>query len=205
MRTTIKTLVLAGAISLALPSLANARKFENTIASPLTTSVKIEIVMSEEMQHRANNLPTKLRDRDVSSSRGLNRSFSSNGFLGERDLDILARDLEKKMTRKFTKKGIMVSEDAPVTLLVTLENAKNNRPTPAQLRKDINLSFQSFAVGGAEMSADLIDADGQSLGTMSYKFYENDIFQNQQFGGIWQDANRSFSRFAKNAAKTLAN
>lgn len=205
MRSTFKTFVLAGAIALALPSLANARGFKNTVAAPLTTAVKIEVVLSEEMQHRANNLPTKLSDRNATSTRGLNRSFSSNGFYGERDLEILTKSLEKKMTRKFAKKGITVSDDAPVTLRVTLEAAKNNRPTPAQLRKDINLSFQSFGIGGAEMSADLIGADGNSLGTMSYDYYESDIRQNQQFASTWYDANRSFSRFANRAAKTLAN
>jgi len=98
-----------------------------------------------------------------------------------------------------------VSDDAPVTLRVTIENAKNNRPTFEQLSQDINLSFQSFGVGGAEMSAELVDQDGNSLGTMSYTYYETDIRQNQQFASIWFDANRSFSRFANRAAKTLAN
>ncbi len=207
MQSIFKTLIIASTIALALPSFAHAdaRVFTNTITAPLTTPVKIEIVLSKEMQHRANNLPTKLIDRNRSSSRGLNNAFSSNGYYGEKALDQLVSALEKTMTQKFTKKGIVISDDAPATMRITIERAKNNRPTPTQLRKDINLSFQSFGIGGAELSAELIDQDGNSLGKIHHEYYETDIRQNQQVASIWFDAKRSFNRFANKAAKILAN
>jgi len=206
MRSAVKTFMLASTIALALPSLANARGFKHDNISPLSTPVNIEVVLSEEMQHRANNLPTRLRDRNSGSSRSVNAGFGNNGYYGEKSLNRLAESLEKKMTKRFEKKGISVSEDAPVTMRVIIEEAKNNRPTFRQLSQQPGLSFQSFGLGGASLSADLIDKDGASLGTMSYSYYETDFRQAiNRFGPIWTDANRGFSRFANHAAKKLSN
>ena len=204
MRKALQNLIIASAFALAAPSLAQARGLKHTITQPLSTAVKIEVVLSEDMQHRANNLPAKFSDRRT-RSRGLNRGFGSNGFYGEKALQTLVESLEDKMTRRFTKKGISVSDDAPVTLRVTLEDARNNRPTFRQLSAQPSLSFESVAQGGAKMSADLIDQDGTSLGTMTYTYYENDFKRGPISAGIWQDANRSFDYFAIRAAKTLAN
>ncbi len=206
MRSTVKTFILAGIITLAIPSLANARGFENTLTEPLTTPVKIEVVLSEEMQHRANNLPTKLRDRNIGSTRGLRKGFSGNGHYGEKDLKVIVGSLEKKMVQKFTKKGIPISDDAPVTMRITIEEAKNNRPTFNQLSVEPSLSFQSFGLGGASMSADFITDTGELLGTMSYSYYETNLFnRNTSLGPIWYDADRSFRFFASKSAKALAN
>jgi len=65
------------------------------------------------------------------------------------------------------------------------------------------LSFQSFALGGAEFKGELVDSQGNVLGNMDYRWYENDI-RDAAFGGTWTDANRAISRFAKRAAKDLA-
>ena len=204
MRKALQNLIIASAFALAAPSLAQARGLKHTITQPLSTAVKIEVVLSEDMQHRANNLPAKFSDRRT-GSRGFNSGFSGNGFYGEKALQTLVESLEGKMTRRFTKKGISVSDDAPVTLRVTIEDAKNNRPTGNQLGNQPGLSFKSIAQGGAKMSADLIDQDGTSLGTMTYTYYENDFNRGPISVGIWQDAKRSFDRFASRAAKTLTN
>lgn len=205
MRPTFQTLAMAAVITLAVPSLTHARAFEHNIAAPLSSSVKIEVVLSEDMRHRANNLPKKLSDRNSVASRGLRAGFSNNGYYGDKSLEQLVVSLEKKMTKRFTKKGIEISDDAPVIMRVTIEDAKNNRPTFEQLGVQPNLSFRSFSLGGAKLSANLIGADGASLGTMAYKYYESDLQFNQQFSGIWHDANRSFSLFANHAAKHLKN
>ena len=205
MKTLLKTVFIAGTIALAIPSLANARGYKTTISSPLETAVKVEVVMSEEMQHRANNLPTKSGARNFGQTRGIRKGFATNGFLGERELERLSASLERKITKRLTKKGLDVSSDAPVTLKITVEDAKNNRPTQEQLTRDTGLSFKSFAIGGAEMSAELIDQSGNSLGTMHYKNYASNIQQNQQFVSTWFEAERTFDWFARRAAKTLAN
>ena len=204
MRKALQNLIIASAFALAAPSLAQARGLKHTITQPLSTAVKIEVVLSEEMQHRANNLPTNFAIRK-SSTRSRNSGFSGNGFYGEDALQTLVESLEGKITRRFTKKGISVSDDAPVTLRVTLEDARNNRPTFRQLSAQPSLSFESVAQGGAKMSADLIDQNGASLGTMTYTYYENDFNRGPISAGIWQDAHRSFDRFARRAAKILTN
>jgi hypothetical protein len=85
---------------------------------------------------------------------------------------------------------------------VTIEDARPNRPTFEQMSRDTGLSLQSFGIGGAEMSGELLSAGGQSLGQMSYAWYENDI-RDAQFGGTWSDAYRAFDKFARQAADDL--
>ena len=202
MRSILASSILALSFTLAAPALAKSYGFDTTVTSPLTSAVKIEVVFSEDMVHRANNLPKKIGDR--SSARGLNSGFSGNGFYGDRDLERLTERLSVKLEQKFAKKGIEISDTASTVLRITIEDAKPNRPTFNQLSKQPGLSFQSFGNGGAELQAELIAVGGRSLGTMSYRYYENDI-RYAKFGGTWNDTHRAFSRFASKAAKTLSN
>jgi len=201
MRLLFASSLIAISFAIAAPALAKSRGFDTTVTSPLSSSVKIEVVVSEDMAYRANNLPKKLSDR--SGARGFNSGFSGNGFYGERDINRLTERLQSKLEQRFSKKGIQVSDTASTVLRITIEDAKPNRPTFKQLSVEPGLSFQSFGNGGAELQAELIAAGGQSLGTMSYRFYETDI-RDAQFGGTWSDAHRAFGRFASRAAKTLA-
>jgi len=201
MRTILASSLLALSFSLAAPAMAKSSSFDSTVTAPLTSAVKIEVVLSEDMAHRANNLPKKLSDR--SNARSLRSGFSGNGFYGDKDLERLTQRLESKLERRLAKKGIEVSDAAPTVLRVTIEDAKPNRPTFRQLSVETGLSFQSFAIGGAELQAELIAAGGTSLGTMSYEWYEHDI-RDAQFGGTWSDAHRAFGWFARKAANTLA-
>lgn len=200
MRALLTSSLLALTVCIATPVMA--KSFDTTVSAPVTSAVKIEIIVSEDMAHRANNLPKKLSDR--SHARGLRNGFSGNGFYGERDIERLTQRLASKLEKKFAKKGIQVSDSASTILRVTIEDAKPNRPTFNQLSKEPGLSFQSVSNGGAELQAELIEAGGRSLGTMSYSFYETDI-RDAQFGGTWSDAHRTFDRFASKAAKTLSN
>lgn len=202
MRSILASSLLALSFAVAAPALAKSRGFDSTVYAPLNSAVKIEVVLSEDMAHRANNLPEKLRDRN--GARSFNSGFSGNGFYGDRDLERLTERLQSNLEKKLTKKGIEVSENAPTVLRITIEDAKPNRPTFTQLSKEPGLSYDSFGNGGAELQAELIAAGGQSMGTMSYKFYETDI-RDARFGGTWGDAHRAFGRFATRAARTLAN
>ena len=202
MRSVLTSSLIALSFAIAAPAMAKSYGYDTTVSAPLTSAVKIEVVLSEDMAHRANNLPEKLSDR--SDARGFNSGFSGNGFYGDRDLERLTERLQSKLEKRLTKKGIEVSDTAPTVLRITIEDAKPNRPTFNQLSKEPGLSYQSFGNGGAELQAELIAAGGQSLGTMSYQFYENDI-REAKYGGTWSDAHRAFGRFASKAAKTLAN
>ena len=201
MRTVLASSLLALSFVIAAPAMAKTG-FDTSVTTPLTSAVKIEVVLSEDMAHRANNLPKKLSDR--SHARGLRSGFSGNGFYGDRDLERLTERLESKLERKLIKKGIEVSDNASTVLRITIEDAKPNRPTFNQLSKEPSLSYESIGLGGAELEAELIAAGGRSLGTMSYRYYENDI-REARYGGTWSDAHRAFGRFASKAAKTLKN
>ncbi len=201
MRQFIKSSLLIGSLIIAAPSLANANGFESTIMTPVATDVKIEIRLSEDLAHRANNLPEKFSDRG--NSAGRSSAFSQNGFYGEKDLLKLQTRLEKRLRQQLGKRGVNVSDAAPTVLRVTLTDVKNNRPTFRQLSRSSGLSLESFGTGGAELEAELLSAGGGSLGTMDYEWYQFDI-RDAQFGGIWTDAHRAMDRFAKRAAKKLA-
>lgn len=192
---------MATSLALITPMTAMAIGFESEITAPLPSSLKIEVTLSEDLAHRANNLPKKLSDRNGSAR--LNSAFSQNGYYGDKDLARLTERLERKLTERLAKADITTSDTAATVLRLTLVDAKPNRPTFTQLSKDVSLSFQSVGLGGAEIEGELIRAGGESLGTLSYDWFENDI-RDAQFGGVWQDANRAIDRFARKAATTLA-
>jgi len=202
MRKILTTSLLTLSLISAAPVFAKSQGYDSTITEPLNSSVKIEVVLSEDMAHRANNLPKKLKDRN--GSRGLNAGFSNNGFYGDKDLQRLSERLQSKLEKSFARRGIEVSDTASTILRVKIADAKPNRPTFGQLKRQSSLSFQSIGIGGAELEGELIAAGGQSLGTMNYRWYENNI-HHVQFGGTWSDAHRAFSRYARKAAKTLSN
>lgn len=196
------TPILVLGASLAFSSLANATGFDSDLATTITGPIKVEVVVSEDLAHRAEHLPKKLSDRG--SSRRLNAAFANNGKFGQRDVDRLVEELNEELAEDFEKYGIIMSDDAPTLLRVTLEKVKPNRPTFRQLSVDSSLSFKSFGIGGAEITAEVIGAGGKSLGTMEYDYYSN--FQDIQIHAVstWYDANRSISRFSKRASKKLA-
>ena len=202
MRSILASSLIALSFAVTAPAIAKSYGFETTVTAPITTAVKIEVVVSEDMSHRANNLPKKISDRGHSSR--LRSGFSGNGFYGDREITRLKERLESKLEKRLTKKGVQISDTASTVLRVTIEDAKPNRPTFKQLSKEPGLSYESFGNGGAELQAELIAAGGRSLGTMSYRFYETDI-RDAKFGGTWGDAHRAFGRFASKAAKTISN
>lgn len=201
MRKLLTSSLVALTLVASSPVLAKSFGFDSTVTEPLNSAVKVEIVLSEDLAHRANNLPKKLSDR--SSGSRFRSGFANNGYYGDRELERLSQRLQSKIETKFAKKGISVSDTAPTTLRVTIESAKPNRPTFEQLSRETGLSFKSIGIGGAEITSELIAAGGSSLGTIDYTWYENDI-RDARFRGTWGDAYRAFDRYASRAAKTLS-
>jgi hypothetical protein len=204
MRRTALILASTALILAPMSAEAKSRGFDSTVSAPVQAPVKIEVVLSDDLAYRANNLPKKMRDR---GGAGLNRSgFAGNGFYGDRALNSLIEEVYEELNEDFAKKGILVSDDADIVLRVTLEDVKNNRPTFEQLSRQPSLSFESFGIGGAEMSAELVNGSGDQLGTMSYRWFDSgfDRFDFQKANGVWSDARRAISRFSNNTAKTLS-
>ena len=74
--------------------------------------------------------------------------------------------MEVNIKNEFSKYDIKISDNAETVLNVTLVNAIPNRPTFSQLAKEPNLSYQSFATGGAEIHAELLSPDGKVIGNL---------------------------------------
>jgi hypothetical protein len=194
--------ILSAAALMATPAMAQARGFDSDFSQKVTGPYKLEVVASEDLAHRANNLPKKLSDRGTSSR--LRGSFSNNGKYGEKEIENLLEDMEMEITHDFTKRGLTLSDTAPTILRITINEVKPNRPTFNQLSKDPSLSFRSLSIGGADVSAEIISAGGSVVGTAEYDYFSsfNDI--NIRSNGIWTDTNRAFSRFSKKLSKKLA-
>ena len=193
--------VLALSFAIAAPALAkSSQKFETSLSAPLNSAVKVEVVIGEDLAYRANNLPKNRRDRGSSSR--LRSGFSQNGYYGERDLNRLADRLQNKMAARLSKQGVEITDNADTILRLVITDVKPNRPTFTQLSKDVSLSYQSFGTGGATLEGQLVSAGGQSLGELSYAWYESDI-RDASYASTWSDARRAIDRFARKTAKSL--
>ena len=197
----ILTLLSAAAL-LAVPTAAQARGLDSNFSQAVTGPIKLEIVVSEDLAHRANNLPKKISQRG--SRTRLNATFSGNGKYGEREIDFLINDLEEELLRDFDKRGIVLSDTAPTILRVTIEKVKNNRPTFNQLKEDTNLSFTSFGTGGAELTANVTTTAGEVLGEAEYNYYSSFNDRPIQGRSVWSDTSRAFASFSKQYSKKLA-
>jgi len=164
---------------------------------------KLEVVVSEDLAHRANNLPKKLSDRGRTNSRS-NSGFSNNGKYGDRAIEYLLEEMEDDIVRNFAKRGVSLSETAPTLLRVTINEVKPNRPTFNQLSSEPSLSFKSIGIGGADVSAEIVSAGGTVIGTADYDYYSSFNDANIEGSGIWTDTNRAFSMFSKKLSKKLA-
>ncbi len=200
MRTVLSTVILSTGLLFTSPAMAkNSKKFENTYAVPVS-SVKVEVVLSEDLEWRANNLPKDRSDRrNAKNSRD---GFGGNGFYGERDLSKLVTRLEKRLAKQLEKRGVKVDPESENVLKVTLDDVRPTHPTFNQLSRNSSLSMRSVARGGASFVGSLIANNGEDQGNISYAWYENDICNTA--GTTWSDTNRAIDRFAKKTAKSLA-
>ena len=200
MKRFLSTLAIATSLAIAAPAIAGGyHKFDSTLAQPISTPVKVEVVIGDDLAYRADNM-----SKDISDRRGgrLNAAFANKSYYGERDVQRLATRLEEKTLMRLAKYGVAVDPNASTTLRLVITDAQPNRPTFNQLGKDPGLSFQSVAIGGADFEGQILSGD-EVLGELRYGWYENDI-RDAQFGGTWSDADRAIDRFAKKTAKHLA-
>ena len=192
-----------GALSMSFTAFARSSdSYKTTINTPIEMgqSVKINVVLSDELAYRANNLSPKLSDRN--GVRSLNDGFAGRGKYGEKSLSRLTDRLEKKITKELTKDGITVSDSAPYTLNLVVADADSTRPTFEQLSSSSGLSFQSYGLGGASLEGTLLSGD-QEIGSMSYAWYESNI-RDSAYGSTWSDAYRAIDRFARKTADTVS-
>ena len=122
---------------------------------------------------------------------------------GQRDIDRLAAELTEAVTERLTRDGHVMDQDGAIRIAVTLENAWPNRPTREQLADRPGLSMQSVSLGGARVSAVLLDAAGVQIGEIEYSWRTHHI-SDSVGRTTWTDAERTFDRFARNLAEEVA-
>lgn len=130
----------------------------------------------------------------------LQKEFEEN--YGAREIAVLQRAIAGALTRELTAAGATVGDGAPVTIETTLVNAKPSRPTFQQAVDRPGLdTFRSISLGGAELRARVVGADGATLGEVTHKWYEHDLFFSNA-ATTWSDARRAIRNFAGKVGDT---
>lgn len=118
--------------------------------------------------------------------------------IGVRESAILTDMLSKKVERAFAAKGAKAER-----VVVTIEDARPNRPTMEQVSSKPGLDpMRSISIGGARITGIAYDASGKEIGTLDYNWYETDL-NNVIAATTWSDARTSFDRFANRFAAKL--
>ncbi len=123
---------------------------------------------------------------------------------GARELEELSQTVEEALSRELEQAGAEIAQSASYAIEPTIEDAKPNRPTFKQLGDTPGLSMQSFGIGGAKLSARIVDMrTNEVVQTVTYAWYETDI-RNAVGTATWSDARRAIWRFASNVAEIVA-
>lgn len=136
----------------------------------------------------------------VTVEAGVSKEFQTKlqRDLGVRESKVLTDSLTRKVTKVFERKGVKAER-----IVVTIEDAKPNRPTWAQTSSRPGLdAMRSVSIGGARMTGTAYDASGKEIGKFDYQWYEPSI-ENVIGYNTWADAYRSFDRFADRFADQL--
>ncbi len=117
---------------------------------------------------------------------------------GVREAKVLTDTLASKVEAAFARQGVRAER-----VVVTIEDAKPNRPTMQQISDTPGLdAARSISIGGARVTGTAYDAAGTAIGTLEYDWYETDL-SNVIAATTWSDARWSFDRFARRFADRL--
>jgi hypothetical protein len=103
--------------------------------------------------------------------------------------DLLTRNLTRSLGNQAARVDVVINEIIP------------NRPTFKQLGDQPGLSFQSFGIGGADLSGKAFDAAGNLLGEVSYDWYGDIHYADTAW--TWTDADRALYRFSQRLAAAV--
>lgn len=119
--------------------------------------------------------------------------------IGVREAKVLSDALTRKITTVFAERGIAAEK-----VVVTIEDAKPNRPTMEQVSAKPGLDpMRSISIGGAKLSGIAYDAAGNEIGRFDYRWYESDL-GNVMAATTWSDARSTFDKFARRFADKLS-
>jgi hypothetical protein len=121
--------------------------------------------------------------------------------IGAREGDVLSGAVTRSVSTALVRHGATMSQTAPITVEVTILDAKPNRPTMLQIFNRPGLDpGQSISIGGAELHAVLRSSDGQVLGEVDHRRFNaglGDVFGAQS---TWTEARHAIRQFAEKVA-----
>lgn len=112
---------------------------------------------------------------------------------GDRERDTIRDMLQTSLTRALGSQVARVD--------VTINDIVPNRPTFKQLGDRPGLSFQSYGIGGADMSGKAFDAAGNLLGEVTYDWYGDITWAETSW--TWTDADRAIHQFSRQLARVV--
>lgn len=138
--------------------------------------------------------------RPVSIDADLQKKFDDD--YGRREVAVLQKIVTDALARELAQAGATVADGAPVSIETTLVDVKPSKPTFHQAAETIGLdTIRSVSIGGAELRARIVGADGATLGEVNYEWYESDLlFSNAN--STWSDARQAIRRFAGKVGDT---
>jgi len=132
--------------------------------------------------------------KPVAIDAALQKEFEDN--YGEREIAFLQRAIANALTRELTAAGGTIGDGAPVVIETTLVGARPSRPTFQQASERPGLDIiRSISLGGAELRARVVRADGTAVSEVTHKWYESDLLYSNATT-TWSDAQRAIRRFA---------
>jgi hypothetical protein len=112
---------------------------------------------------------------------------------GERERDVVRDLLTRNLTRNLGTQAARVD--------VLINDVTPNRPTFKQLGDRPGLSFQSFGIGGADLTGKAYDGAGNLLGEVTYDWYGTIEWADTAW--TWTDADRALYQFSRRLAAAV--
>jgi hypothetical protein len=103
--------------------------------------------------------------------------------------DLLTRNLNRSLGNQAARVDVVINDIVP------------NRPTFKQLGDRPGLSFQSFGIGGADVTGKAFDGAGNLLGEVSYDWYGDILWADTSW--TWTDADRALYQFSRRLADAV--
>lgn len=114
---------------------------------------------------------------------------------GSRDIDRLVERLDAQAEAALPRSG----RYAGARVELVIEDARPNRPTFQQMADLPGLSMESLSIGGADISGEIILADGSRV-PVAYRWFETSL-ANVIGTSTWADTDRVFRRFTQRLAE----
>lgn len=121
--------------------------------------------------------------------------------LGEAELARLTGYLREELESTLVAASWHGIASHETVLNVMLVDVIPNRPTLAQIQQLDTTRYSGLAPGGAELTAELLDASGHLIGQYRFRWYNPD--PSGAGNGIWSDTRLAFSLFARALTDSL--